>query len=412
MANKKFKSTVEMEQSLTLSSQTANKALILDGSGNVVNSAVTDTELAHMVGVTSAIQTQLGAKADLTGGKIPSSQLPALAVTEVYVVADITARDALTIGTGDGEVQEGDVAIVTDASADAAITAGSASYIYDGAAYQLLKAGDEVLSVNGDTGTVVLTATSLNYTQGNAVHWTLATGSTITLTLDEVGSRLNDIETNFFDTSSDDTDNITEGVNKFASASQLAKVDFLTVTQAVDLDSVESLASTATQPADNISTLTNDSSFVDAGGAQTAAVVNSTAGSETVQAPSVAAMKSYVAANGGGGSANDIDETSFAAANNVSAEANVTGLLFQNANVRAFRADVSVEIDATADLFEMFTLTGIQKGSSWDMSVESVGDSSNITFSINAAGQVQYLSGNESGFVTNAIKFRAITTTV
>lgn len=51
--------------------------------------------------------------------KIPTSQLPALALTDVNVVADIAARNALT-------VQEGDVAIVTDIST---------SYIYDGATW-------------------------------------------------------------------------------------------------------------------------------------------------------------------------------------------------------------------------------------------------------------------------------------
>ena len=59
---RRFKSNVEMENSLTLSSQTASRALTLDGSGNVVSSSVTDTELGHLSGVTSAIQTQLDDK--------------------------------------------------------------------------------------------------------------------------------------------------------------------------------------------------------------------------------------------------------------------------------------------------------------------------------------------------------------
>lgn len=89
------------------------------------------------------------------GGKIPSAQLPAIALTEVFVVADITARDALT-------VQEGDVAKVTDASADPAVTSGSASYIYDGAAWVRLNVDDQVLSVNGQTGSVSLDADDID----------------------------------------------------------------------------------------------------------------------------------------------------------------------------------------------------------------------------------------------------------
>lgn len=75
------------------------------------------------------------------GGKLNASVLPALAVTSVYVVADLTARDALT-------VEEGDVSIVTGESK---------TYIFDGSAWQEMKSPTgSVLSVNGQTGAVSL----------------------------------------------------------------------------------------------------------------------------------------------------------------------------------------------------------------------------------------------------------------
>ena len=187
----------------------------IDSSGNLAESTLTETQLESLpsdVASAQADATQaisdaaaaqatadgntaaLANKADLVAGKIPSSQIPAVAITDVFEVADIAARDALTIGSGDGEVQEGDVVIVTDASADPAITSGAASYIYDGAAYKLLKSGDEVLSVNGQTGAVTLDSTSLNHTQGTPSDWTVADGSTIGAHLDEVGSRLTAVE--------------------------------------------------------------------------------------------------------------------------------------------------------------------------------------------------------------------------
>lgn len=55
-----------------------------------------------------------------TDGKIPAAQLPALVVTSVSVVADLTARNALV-------VQSGDVAIVTGISE---------TFIYDGTVWQ------------------------------------------------------------------------------------------------------------------------------------------------------------------------------------------------------------------------------------------------------------------------------------
>lgn len=106
----------------------------------------------------------------------------------------------------------------------------------------------------------------------------------------------------------------------------------------------------------------------------------------------------------------DIQETSFSAANNQATPANVTGLSFANGTVRSFKALVSVTIDATADLYEVFELLGIQKGASWGMAVSSTGDASNVTFAITNAGQVTYTSGNEAGFVSSTFKFRSHTT--
>jgi len=110
------------------------------------------------------------------------------------------------------------------------------------------------------------------------------------------------------------------------------------------------------------------------------------------------------------GSPGDINETSFAAANNQPAATTITGFAFASASVRSFKALISVEIDATADLYEAFELVGVNKSGSFDMAVSAVGDDSGIVFSITAGGQVQYTSTNLSGFVSNTMRFRAITT--
>lgn len=92
---------------------------VVDG-GIATSSIIVDGDVGSANGVAS-----------LDGsGLVPTSQLPALSLTSVSVVADITERDALT-------VQEGDVAIVTDASADPDIDSGRATYIYDGSSWQL-----------------------------------------------------------------------------------------------------------------------------------------------------------------------------------------------------------------------------------------------------------------------------------
>jgi hypothetical protein len=113
-----------------------------------------------------------------------------------------------------------------------------------------------------------------------------------------------------------------------------------------------------------------------------------------------------------GASPGDISETSFAGANNVSVAADVTGLAFANATVRSFKVHGSIVVDATADLFEEFELHGIQRGADWVITDARTGDDSLVDFTITNAGQVQYTSGNYTGFVALTIKFRAITTSV
>lgn len=111
-------------------------------------------------------------------------------------------------------------------------------------------------------------------------------------------------------------------------------------------------------------------------------------------------------------STGDIKQTSFAGADSQAAPDDITGFLFSNASVRSFKALVSVSIDATAELYESFDLQGIQKGSTWDLSISSVGDDSLVNFSITNAGQIQYTSDTYAGFNSLTIKFRAIVTNV
>lgn len=158
-----------------------------------------------------------------------------------------------------------------------------------------------------------------------------------------------------------------------------------------------------------ISAATNilfEGNLIDGGGIEYTNALNPTT-------PQSLATKSYVdTAVGSAFTTGDIALTSFSGTNNQVAAANVTGLLFNPANVRSFEALVSVSVSATSSLFEQFKLNGIYNGTSWYFSQSSVGDSSLVTFTITNAGQIQYTSGNYSGFVSLTMKFRAQVTTV
>jgi hypothetical protein len=116
-----------------LAALTASRALVSDGSGFIAVSAVTAAELAHVGGVTSAIQTQLNAKASTThasthagAGADAITSLGAHAVTGILTFDNNialqwkdgggTARDVLIAAAGNitiGGLGAGEIDLVT-----------------------------------------------------------------------------------------------------------------------------------------------------------------------------------------------------------------------------------------------------------------------------------------------------------
>lgn len=174
------------------------------GLGNVDNTSDADKP------VSTATQTALDAKADLVGGFVPTSQIPAIAITEFLgSVADETAMLALT-------GQPGDWCLRTDKAVGYVIVGADPSLIENWEAFTV--PGSAVTTINTQVGDVVLGA---------------------------------------------------------------ADVGAATAAQGL-------LADTATQPGDNISTLTNDSAFINAAGAPVQSVNGST-GDVTLAAADVGA---------------------------------------------------------------------------------------------------------------------------
>ena len=123
---------------ITSDARLSDERTPLDGS-------VTDAKVATNANIAqskiSGLTDALNLKANLVGGKVPTSELPGIAITSTYVVADIAARDALI-------VQEGDVAIVQNTG-----SGQPASYIYDGTNWQeLLTPTDGVTAVTASGG--------------------------------------------------------------------------------------------------------------------------------------------------------------------------------------------------------------------------------------------------------------------
>ena len=111
---------------------------------NLLNLKVSTTDLTPL----------LAAKTDLVGGKIPTSQIPAIATHETYAVANRAAMLALT----PAQVQIGDVAIITGTADQGTYTLITADPTNFNNWLKHLSPADVVQSVNGYQGTIVLNA--------------------------------------------------------------------------------------------------------------------------------------------------------------------------------------------------------------------------------------------------------------
>lgn len=135
-------------------------------------------------------------------------------------------------------------------------------------------------------------------------------------------------------------------------------------------------------------------------------LTNVSASDDTI--PSARAVVNYIQNNVL--ASGDIIHSEFTGANNVGTFTDITNFAFTTTS-RSFDALVSVSVQAASgDLYEEFNITGIRKNTSWDISIDSIGDNSQVNFTITSSGQMQYTSGNYTGFTNLEIAFRARTT--
>ena len=394
---------------------------------------------------------------------IPVNQIPPAALERLVIVADQTARFALTTAT----VQNGDTVLQTDTSlmyfvkddtnlgnagGYAVYSAGAASSVAWGGITGIpapvsslsgTNTGDQTITLTGDvtgsgTGSFVTTlantavtptgygsATQVGtFTVDSKGRLTAASNTSIAIPASQV--------TDFDEAAQDAVGTILADSSSidFSYLDGTPSISATVLPAGVDHDSLLNYAANDHVDHSTVSISTAADSGLAGGGDITATrslsvdITGTTALAATpdnadellIWDVSTSARKKITVAEllagVAVGSAGDIEETSFAVANNQVAAASITGFAFSNTAVRSFKALVSVEIDATLGLFETFELVGINKAGSFDMAISAVGDESGVTLSITTGGQIRYTSANYSGFVSGLIRFRAITTSI
>ena len=158
---------------------TASRALVSDGSGDVSVSAVTSTELAHLDGVSSAIQTQLDAKASTTDMNNAIAGLR----TRIVVEAASTANVNLSNGLENGDTLDG----VTLATGDAVLlkdqSTGSENGIYTVVSSGAASRSTEYDAIDEISGQIVVV--NQGSTNDNTI-WLCTTNNTASLGSDGI----------------------------------------------------------------------------------------------------------------------------------------------------------------------------------------------------------------------------------
>lgn len=453
---------------LKLSAETASRALQISSSGELESSTVTTTELGYISGVTSPVQTQIGNKADasaltthindtanphsVTKAQVGLSNVPNVDATDranhtgtqtASTISDFTAAaksaavaDAIADSVTDIAPSQNAVfdalALKADASALSSYVPLSQKGANNGVA--TLDAGGKVpvsqlpnsvmefkgvfdpatatfTDGAGNAGDVYLASAAGSYDAGSGSityaigDWAVHNGTIFQKSLNSnavvsVNGQTGVVSLTKSDVGLGNVDNTSNATERAAVATLTNKTLTAPVINSptgivkgdVGLGNVDDVQQLPLSYLDTDDTLAADSD---------------------VKVASQKAVKAYIADQIGASShAGDIAHTSFSAANNQVAAASVTGLAFAAGSVRSFKAQVSVSIDATTDLNEVFELVGVQLASGFVMASSSVGDDSGVVFTITSAGQVQYTSANSAGFASNTIKFRAQVTDV
>ena len=91
------------------------------------------------------------------------------------------------------------------------------------------------------------------------------------------------------------------------------------------------------------------------------------------------------------------NKTIFSFTNNQSTAADVTGISIDSSTESATRIKYAIKREGTANLYETGLIELVYNGTDFNLIQEFSGDNSGVTFSITAAGQLQYVSSDNAG---------------
>jgi hypothetical protein len=187
--------------SFSMNSQKITNLATATTSTDAINKDYVDSKIGAVSGIASLD----------SSGKVPSSQLPSIALHQTSVVNSQAAMLALTADAGD-------IAVRTDVSKTFVLTASPASTLGN---WQELLTSDSVTSVDGQTGVVDLSGNYVNVT-GDTMSGALAMGNNKITGLGTPTNSADAATKNYVDTTVIAPSNLTGPITSVGSATSVA----------------------------------------------------------------------------------------------------------------------------------------------------------------------------------------------
>jgi hypothetical protein len=317
----------------------------------IANGSVSNTEFQYLDGVTSAIQTQLNAKVNSSGGTLTNGSI--VTPTRLDVKQDIRAN----LDTYATTATNGQIVFATD----------------EKQMYQVVD--NQLVSIGGQA--IIKPIAGENLSVGNLVYISTGTGNDSGRTSGRAYKT---------DASNDDRVEVIGFVSKAASTGNAVEIQTSgLITGLSGLTAGQMYYASPSTPGAITSTPPST------GGQWIVAIGVAYNSTSLVLNPVASASAIYIQ-----------DDFSFTIANNQSSAANITNLLFDGVQIRGFSIEYTVyrQTDtASSAVAQIGNLRGVYntQSATWFMSDDYSGQNSGVSFSILSSGQLRYTSSNIAG---------------
>jgi hypothetical protein len=398
MATKKFKSNVSIEEKLLLPKETSERVLVVNEDGEIESSPVTEEELEHLSGIEDNVQDQIDGKVSKSGDTMTGSlKIEDQGNSEFIQVSNAAEDHGIYLTKNQVGGWDDNLEIAFNLRNNGTFQMGD----YNGDTTVEIKSNgtDAYISLRDGSNNAILPTQPHHIMVKKYLDDQLGVADGIA-TLDSNGKVPSSQLPSY-------VDDVLEFANlaAFPAEGETGKIYVALDTEKIYRWSgtlyIEISPSEVNSVNDKTGFVELDSTDLEHTQAEPSDWTVADESSIAVHLDSLAA-RTKVLEDTPSVFPGDIAPSEFDFVNDQDTPADITGLSFDNLEVRSFVADITIERDDSA---EAYVMQGVNINGSFSISQESIGDEVGVTLSITSAGQMQYTSSDAT--VGGKIRFRA-----